>query len=309
LTRNPLSSTRREPLFILCPGRSFSSVVCAVIGQHPDCYGLPELNLFLGDTLGESADIFASTGRSGLQGLLRTLAQLHDGMQTEATVEAAKAWIAANRQMTSRDVFNHIAACAGDRILVEKSPSNVFGPAYLTRVIRSFPKANYLQLLRHPRSRGTSHKTAMEAEKLRAFVNQLLGLGSGLDYEAKWTETHCMIHDLGRHLPPGQMMRLNGEIFLRDLRFYLPQICEWLGIRSDEEAIAAMLRPEDSPYSCIGPANAKYGANPGFLANPALDMDRLAKMKDDTLDAPMDWNPEKRFSDMTKALASYYGYR
>ncbi len=307
MTRNHLSSTRREPLFILCPGRSFSSVVCAVIGQHPDCYGLPELNLFLGDTLGDTADIYAASGRSGLQGLLRTLAQLHDGMQTEATVEAAKAWIAANRQMTPRDVFDHIAACAGDRILVEKSPSNVINSACLTRVIQSYPKASYLQLLRHPRSRGKSHKTAMDAEKFRAFVNQALGVR--IDYEAKWTETHAMIHDLGRHLPPGQMMRLNGEILLRDLRLYLPQICEWLGIRSDGQAIAAMLRPEDSPYSCIGPANAKFGTNPGFLANPALDLDRLATMKDDTLDAPMDWNPAEEFSEMTRVLASYYGYR
>lgn len=34
-----------EPLFILAPPRSFTSVVCAMIGQHPDMCGLPEVNL------------------------------------------------------------------------------------------------------------------------------------------------------------------------------------------------------------------------------------------------------------------------
>jgi hypothetical protein len=32
-------------MLILCPPRSFSSVVSAMIGQHPQLYGFPELNL------------------------------------------------------------------------------------------------------------------------------------------------------------------------------------------------------------------------------------------------------------------------
>ena len=39
------------PLVILCPARSFSSVVCAMLGQHPQTYGLPELHLFITDTV------------------------------------------------------------------------------------------------------------------------------------------------------------------------------------------------------------------------------------------------------------------
>jgi hypothetical protein len=296
-----------EPLFILCPGRSFSSVVCAVIGQHPQCYGLPELNLFIGDTLGDALDMYQRSGRQGLSGLARTLAQLHDGEQTVATVEAANAWIRDHRALTPRAVLDHIQDCVGDRILVEKSPTNVISDACLTRILRAFPRANFLQLLRHPRSRGKSHQTAMQAEKARVLFNKMTGVV--IDYEAKWTDTHLMIHAVGRDLPPGQMLRLHGETVLRDLRLYLPQICEWLDIRSDTEAIAAMLHPEDSPYSCIGPENAKFGANSGFLQNPHLDMDKLARLAPPTLDAPMDWAPDRHFSDTTRGLAHYYGYR
>jgi Sulfotransferase family len=299
-----------DPLFILCPGRSFSSVVAAVIGQHPQCYGLPELYIFVGETLGETVDLAAQIGFSSLAGLERTLAELHDGVQTVETVKAAQGWIAANRHLTSRQVMEHIQEHVGDRILVEKSVGLAGGAGTgegMYRALRAYPKASFLQLLRHPRSRGVSHQTAMEELRFRRFMTKMMGVT--LDYEARWTDKHIQIHDLGRKLPPGQFMRINGEIFLRDLRLYLPQVCEWLGIRSDEEAIAAMLRPEDSPYSCIGPDNARGGANRGFLADPKLDLDRLARMKDATLDAPMDWDPERDFSETTKVLASYYGYR
>ena len=296
-----------DPLFILCPGRSFSSVVAAVIGQHPQCYGLPELYLFMGDTLGDTVDMATQSGRTSLVGLERVLAQLHDGVQTVDTIKAARDWIKANRALTAREVMEHIQSHVGDRILVEKSAGFGVDGDGMIRALKAYPKASFMQLLRHPRSRGVSHKNAMEELKMRRFMNRVMGVT--LDFEARWTDKHLQIQDLGRRLPVGQLMRLNGEIFLRDLRLYLPQVCEWLDIRSDAEAIEAMLRPEDSPYSCIGPDNAKGGANRGFLANPKLDMDRLAKTKDATLDAPMDWAPEEEFSEMTKILASYYGYR
>lgn len=296
-----------EPLIILCPGRSFSSVVCAMIGQHPQCYGLPELNLFIGDTLGEVIEIYLASGREGLVGLERTLAQLHDGEQTVETIEAAKAWISEHSALTSRAVLDHIQECVGDRILTEKSPTNVRKDAILARIMDAYPQAHLMQLLRHPRSRGKSQKTAMDAQKARKMLNRMLG--NLPDYEMVWTNTHLMIDDRTRDLPSGQLLRLHGETVLSDLQLYLPQICEWLGIRSDAEAIEAMLHPEDSPYSCIGPENAKFGANPNFLENPYLDMDKLARLNPPTLDAPMDWAPESEFSPTTRSLAHYYGYR
>ena len=40
------------PVFVLAPVRSFTSVVCAMIGQHPQMYGLPETNLLCHATVG-----------------------------------------------------------------------------------------------------------------------------------------------------------------------------------------------------------------------------------------------------------------
>ena len=70
-----------------------------------------------------------------------------------------------------------------------------------------------------------------------------------------------------------------------------------------------MLHPEDSPYSCLGPSNARTGANPGFLENPKLDLAKMAAIVTPTLDAPMDWEPGRHFSAVTRELSGWYGYR
>lgn len=294
------------PLFILCPGRSFSSVVSSMIGQHPQAYGLPELNLFLGPTLGTSSELYGATGRKEMVGLKRVLAQLHDGVQTFETVARAEVWITDHAAMTGKEVYAHLQTLLPDRLLVEKSPTNVISDGAVNRMLQAFPEASYLQLLRHPRSQGKSQAEAMKKQQMVRFLAKVSG---GVDYETPWSTSHRRIHNLGRALPCGQLLRLRGEDFLRDPRLYLPQICAWLGLSPAPDAIGAMLHPEASPYSCLGPSNARTGANPGFLENPTLDLDRMAAMVTPTLDAPMDWNPARNFSDMTRELAGWYGYR
>lgn len=303
LPRQNPSAYRPEPLFILCPGRSFSSVVSAIIGQHPDCYGLPELDLFLGETLAESMQVYERTGRAAGTGLKRLLAELHSGEQTEDSVDAAAVWIRANGHLSGQEVLDHIRALVAPRMVVDKSPSNVVAPASLERLAKAYRKASFLQLLRHPRSRGVSQMSAMR----HLFVLRVMG--HAIDFESKWTDTHIMIDEFGRQLPPAQLMRLRGEDFLRDLPLYLPQICEWLGLRAGGDALERMLHPENSPYSSVGPRNARWGANRGFLESPALDFERLAAMKEPTLDDPMEWAPDRLFSEATRRLAADYGYR
>ena len=42
-----------DPIFVLAAPRSYSSLVNAMIGQHPELYGVPELNLFQCETVAE----------------------------------------------------------------------------------------------------------------------------------------------------------------------------------------------------------------------------------------------------------------
>lgn len=42
-----------DPTFILAPPRSFSTVVCSMLGQRPQLYGLPEIHLVGTESVGE----------------------------------------------------------------------------------------------------------------------------------------------------------------------------------------------------------------------------------------------------------------
>jgi hypothetical protein len=295
-----------EPLIILCPPRSYSSIVCGIIGQHPDCYGLPELNLFVADTLGQAwHGTIGFMGNFGRDGLVRVLAQLHDGEQNPDTVRRAKEWIRQHPDWPVRQVFDHIQELVGKRILVEKSPSTVFRREFLDRMLRTFPAANMLHLIRHPRG------TAESVMGLRANfggLNRLVGNLKSRDPERVWLSTHNMIVAATEKLALGQCVRLKGEAFLANLDIYLPQICEWLDIRHDAEALEAMLHPERSPYAKSGPQGASGGNDPNFLADPKLDRKRLSKLKEHLLPGELSWRPGQQFEPATVKLAKQLGY-
>jgi hypothetical protein len=295
-----------EPLFILNPPRSYSSIVCTMIGQHPECYGLPELNLFIGDDLGAVWNGFAVIMRGfGRDGMLRTLAQLHEGTQNVDTITRAHEWVIQHSRWSIRQVFDHLQELVGPRILVEKSPSIVSSKEFIERLLRHFPDARLLHLLRHPRSTAESVLSLREAYvHLKLLVERL----PGLDPERTWRFSHQLVVAATEWLPPGQCMRLKGEALLAALDLYLAQLCEWLGIRRDAEALDAMKHPERSPYASPGPRGAPRGNDPNFLENPHLDFDRLARIKEPSLDEELGWRPGEFFSPPTVKLARELGY-
>ena len=129
------------------------------------------------------------------------------------------------------------------------------------------------------------------------------------DPEKIWMATHELIVAVTDDLPIGQCMRIKGEALLSDLESYLPQICEWLEIRTDKEAINSMMHPEDSPYASEGPPGAPRGNDPNFLTHPAIDSARLAKLSEPTLDGELDWRPGELFTPETRKLAKQLGYQ
>ena len=141
------------PLFLLAPPRSFTSVINAMIGQHPQAFGLPELNLFNADKLINlwypvSGEI--SVDAKLRHGLLRTVAEIYAGEQTDNTIEFAQHWCAAREDRDSGDVFREIAARLDPLIPVEKSPAYTIEVRRMERIIEACPDARFIHLIRHP---------------------------------------------------------------------------------------------------------------------------------------------------------------
>lgn len=205
--------TVRQPLFILCPGRSFSSVVCMSIGQHPDLYGLPEIYLGIVDTLDEWLRLPARPGRKHMnQGLLRVVAELHHGEQTEETVRQARSWLRQRRQWTTTRMFHYLAELVAPRQLVDKSPTQG-KPENLARLHRMFPRAYFLHLTRHPRSTGNSFYRIKSAKALLQGHPDLNRLAEMI--EDHWIMIHSNIMDFTASLPPGRPCACSARIFWR----------------------------------------------------------------------------------------------
>src|SRR5262245_4334853 len=143
-------------LVILGPPRSFTTVVSAMLGQHPEMYGLPEVHLFGAETVAEWWQQCANATFDMDHGLIRVVAQLFFGGQTEITVSRAAGWLQRRAHFTTGLIFEELAGKVRPRMLVDKSPSIVYRLDSLRRVYEMFPQAMFLHLVRHPRGHGES---------------------------------------------------------------------------------------------------------------------------------------------------------
>lgn len=260
------------PIVILGTGRSFTSVISAMIGQHPDMIGLPETNIFRNQTLGE---LFAYSGnimpgraiRVLRSGLLRTLAHFHDGAQTDETIDAAERFVREHADWNSRDLASYLSKLAAPHGIVEKSISTCRDSETLARVREAWPDAYYLHITRQPESIISSMQARIDGarEAQRRRLERRLRTHSLDEYFTHLTTT---ILEFMATLPPGRGMNLHGERFLTDAPLYARQICQWAGLDSSDAAVESMMHPENNPFAFVGPDKAPWGMSNTFLEDP-----------------------------------------
>jgi Sulfotransferase family len=314
-----------DPVFLLAPPRSFTSVVGTMLGQHPQMYGLPETHLFGCATMAEWWGACEEQTFPRAHGLLRTVAELFFGGQTETTISQATGWLRRRSHFTTGMLMETLAARIHPRIVVDKSPSVVYSVKFLRRIHELFPRARYIHLLRHPRAHGESVMKFIEERKRRGPIpdshwllhlctypdlspaaNDVIERSRELDPQKGWYVLNHNIDEFFKSLPEEQKLRVRGEDLLQSPDELLRQIAEWMGLRTDDEAIDEMKHPERSLYACFGPPGARYGNDTFFLENPAL---RPARAKPQSLEGPLSWRDDcSEFLPEVKQLARELGY-
>ena len=306
----------REPLFVLAPPRSFTSLISTMLGQHPRMYGFPELNLFMAETMdefwrgtdgdGERKSTFWPVMRHGL---LRTVAQLYAGEQTIDSVALAYRWIRARSRRTTGEVFRELLDRIGPLIAVEKSPAYLRKRRYLDRLLETFPNARFIHLLRHPRAQCES---VLKARGGKLMLLMLNALDHSADFpviepQILWHDANTRIMEFLDLLPPVQWLRVRGEDILREPDAELVRICQWLGLPCGARELAAMKAPEQSPYAHVGPVTARLGNDINFLLEPRL---RPTRLQDYDFAEPLPWRPDRRsLHPAVVELAREFGYR
>jgi hypothetical protein len=301
------AAERPPPLIILGSPRSFTSLINGMLGQHPEAYGMPELNLFVTDRLRDLLEEFGGYRQIQIHGLMRVVAQLYGGEQTLASVDLAKRWMMTRFDRSTTEIYHELCDRVAPLRVVDKSPVYSSKAEYLERLVRAFPNACFLHLLRHPRTQGESMMKI--AKGMMAIMEDSVDYDVDppvVDPQISWLRVQQNIVEVLARIPPERQLTLRGEDVLNAPNSSLREICRWLGIRTDDEALEFMMHPEDSPYARLGPLGAHLGNDINYLRSPAL---RQGRIRTSTLEGPLSWRRDGGgFREEVVEMARRFGY-
>ncbi|MEU7599508.1 sulfotransferase [Streptomyces sp. NPDC041003] len=264
-------TTRPEPVFILSPPRSFSTVTLALLSGHPQIYGFPEMLVFTNETVGDlvgekgtEADRFPPEyRRTRLSGVCRAIAQAHEGVQTDEAVARARAWLSSRTEWRAVSVLDHLLHQISPLVGVEKSPDTISSDESLARCLQHYPNARYIHLTRHP----VTTQRSMQEQNPRYLTNKRV---RAVGAASSWYLGHRRIREALSQLPDDQWIRVRGEDLLGAPESGLRRILEWLDLSATDDVISQMLRTEQWNFAGNGPSGNLYGGDPKFLTDPRL---------------------------------------
>jgi hypothetical protein len=263
----------RDPVFLLAPARSYTTVSIALLAGHPELYGLPETSLFRQETVRDILAISAGPlGDHGgrhhtLMGLERALAQLHDGSQDQAALDRALDWLWQRPAMSAAEVMQHLLRLVYPRIGVEKSPATVASAQALTRCMRRFLSVRYVHMIRHP---VCTQRSMLRLYEQYLFPAQMAHADRVRLCVLAWHTGHLRIVRALQAIPQQRWLRVRAEDLIGDPRAWLPRILEWLGLHHDEAIIDRMLDTRRWEFADWHGHIGFGGADPYFPAAPVL---------------------------------------
>jgi hypothetical protein len=296
--------TRQEPVFILSPMRSYSTVTIAILAGHPALYGFPELLIFSGKTIGEifrGILLRVATGRPDARasGICRAVAEIHEGSQQEDAIGRALDWLMERTDWPTDRLFDHLAQFVYPRVPVEKSPDTVMNDTNLSYCMAAYPNARYIHLTRHP---VTAQRSVME--QLRFFTPRLSRKVLAARAASVWYLSHLRIVRALEKVPEDRWHRVRAEDILATPEDSLTGLLTWLGLATDSEIIARMLRTEDWTYAGTGPTGGLFGGDHKFMLAPAL----RPQVKNAAMSFGSDLGLLEEMCARMTRLAAYLGY-
>lgn len=259
------------PLVILAPPGPAPARLAAMLGRHPRVADLPELNLFVAPTVEGLLEVFALADGTPEHGLLRAVAALHGGGQTDAGIAAASVWLRRRADWSGAMLLDDFARRLAPRLLVSADTGVGWRPDQLDRLRDSGPDLRVLHLLEHPRAWGTARVADLRERLFVAPDFKDHGTTPPrIEPQLAWQRVHRNLADAFAAWPPARYRRLRVEDLHATPDATLAALCGWLGLPADAATLLAMQQPERGPFSGYGPPSAPRGADESFLAAPAF---------------------------------------
>ncbi|WP_162932252.1 sulfotransferase [Solimonas sp. K1W22B-7] len=295
----------QTPVWLL--GAPFSGLtwLAGVLGTHPQLYATPQLHLTLADDVDGLLDIFATSQGEHGHGLLRTVAEVACGGQTDAGVAAARGWLEQRRKLKVSALLAELAARVAPRRLVIPDAETALRPYELLRLLRLAPDAPLVQLVRHPYTQGRL-MSAWGVERLFVPMDYK-------DYSQDPPQVEPQIPwlraqmNLDRAAGYARLRRITAEDLDRDFLDTLAGLCQWLGVDADPVTLELMADPGRWPYAGLGPAEAPGGLEPDVLMDWPAGLGAQAPAG--SLENPLPWRDDgAAFDPQVQKLARGYGY-
>jgi hypothetical protein len=298
------TSAQHEPVFLLAPARSYSTVTLALLAGHPDVYGFPEMGLFPADTVGELLQPEPTPRRPPALvafkrgGILRAIADLREESQEEPAIRRAEIWLTQRSSWSPRQLMDHLLELAHPRTGLEKSPETIGTAEALDACLASYPHARYLHLTRHPASTMRSMQEHWRCWSGRSEKSLVVGAASA------WYLGHTRVIRALARLPAQQWTRMRAEDLLREPLTRLPPLLDWLGLRGGSDIVSKMTHTENWRFANTGPSGGLFGGDPKFMRSPELrPIPEPGKIVFDE-----SWGLLDEMCDRMTALATYLGY-
>ncbi|WP_036801169.1 type I polyketide synthase [Pleurocapsa sp. PCC 7319] len=215
--------------FILSSPRSGSTLLRVMLAGHPQLSSPPELHLLPFTTMSErEQELGISQLGEGLKRALMTL----KGIDAEASQQLVASLI--EEDLSIAEVYQMLQQLAGDRLLVDKSPTYASKRQTLERAEVMFNNAKYIHLVRHP--------YAVIESFARMRMDKLISSGNSDPYqlaELIWKDSNQNILDFAQQVSPERYHLVYYEDLVSKPQEIMTSICDFLEIPFDQ----AMLTP------------------------------------------------------------------
>lgn len=296
-------SETQPPLFILAAPFSGAAYLAAQLGQHPQLYALPELRLFMADTVGELLNIFELSQGPQIDGLLRAVAQIEFGAQNDAGIDAARDWLKKHAELSVGGLLQELARRVAPARLVIPDAESPLRPMDLRRLQRHASGAQVVHLLRHPWTQGILLSTwARERLFVPSDYKDHGWKPLIIDPQIPWLRANQNIE----RAFPAPLQRLSIETLDIDPLAVRTALCRALGLQTSDATLNAMAQPQQWLFHGLGPRNAPYGLEPdAFEPYSEADLKLAAQA---CFDLPLPWRPDSDgFAPEVIDLARSYG--
>lgn len=226
-------SDKKNPraIFILSPPRSGSTLLRVMLEGHENLFSPPELDLLSFNTLQERKEKLSGDYSLWLEATIRAIMELKNC----SSDEAEKIMDGFEKEnMSVKDFYGELQELAGDRLLVDKTPTYALDKKVLDRAEEYFENPLYIHLTRNPYA---SIYSFIEAKLDKNFFRYKNSFSRRELASLIWLTCHKNTLEFLENVPEERQIRISFEDLVLSPEPIMKDLSDFLGLEYDEKLI------------------------------------------------------------------------